>query len=121
MIIFLSKAGEWLSRVKKEVKMMNVEKYYPVLFVSNGFGDVRKIINTKAPYDNASAAIDHAYHADYPARYVEAGYAFWSGSKWVAETQEMYEEGKMDDPDFITRQEMCHREADYRLQMEAGF
>lgn len=102
--------------------MMNIEMFYPVLFVSNGAEKAKKIINTKAPYSNAAAAIDHAYHADYPARYVEAGYAFWNGSKWVAETQEMYEEGRMDDPDFVSRQEQCHREANLRLDnYEYGF
>lgn len=101
--------------------MMNTNKYYPVLFVSNGPGEVKKIINTKAPYSNAAAAIDHAYHAEYPARYVEAGYAFFNGTKWVAETQEVYEEGQMDDPDFVSRQEQCHREANLRLEQESYF
>lgn len=101
--------------------MMNTDKYYPVLFVSNGPDDVKKIINTKAPYSNAAAAIDHAYHADYPAKYVEAGYAFHNGSKWVAETQEEYEEGRMDDPDFVSRQEQCHREANLRLEQESFY
>lgn len=101
--------------------MMNVNCYYPVLFVWNGAG-VKKVVNSKAPYATIGEALDHAYYSNYPAEHKEPGYAYWNGSKWVAETAESYEEGRIDDPDFRTRQDMCHAAANYRLDCEArGF
>lgn len=102
--------------------MMNTNKFYPVIFVANSGEKVRKIVNSKAPYDSEVQAIQHAYEAGYPAQYVEAGYTYFDGSKWVSQTGEDYEEGRMDDPDFTTRQQLCHNEANYRLDCEArGF
>ena len=102
--------------------MMNVNCYYPVLFVWSGFDKVKKVVNSKAPYATIGEALDHAYYSDYPAENKEPGYAYWNGSKWVAETAEAYEESRMDDPDFRTRQDMCHAEANRRLDNEAcGF
>lgn len=102
--------------------MMNTNKYYPVIYVCNSGEKVRKIVNSKAPYNTPVEAIQHAYEANYPANHVEAGYTFFDGSKWVAETGESYEEGRMDDPDFMTRPQMCHNEANYRLDCESrGF
>lgn len=105
--------------------MMNVNCYYPVLFVWNGFDKVKKVVNSKAPYATIGEALDHAYYSDYPANQntnIEPGYAYWNGLKWVAQTAEAYEESRMDDPDFMTRQDMCHAEANHRLDCESrGF
>lgn len=94
--------------------------YYPVLFVWAD-GKVKKVVNSNAPYYTVGEALRHAHEANYPVP-AEPGYAYWNGSKWVAESWDNYEEARMEDPDFVTRQMEAHMIADRRLDNEArGF
>lgn len=98
---------------------LDTNYFYPVLFVSEN-GDVKKIINSQAPYSNIRDAINHAYMADYPASYVEAGYAGWSGKRWIATPAEVYYEAQMqENEEFDHPQNALHAAADRRLEMEA--
>ncbi|UQJ94989.1 hypothetical protein IANJMKHF_00083 [Klebsiella phage CPRSA] len=65
---------------------MNMMKnaYYPVLFVWTN-GEVKKIVNSKAPYYTVGEALRHAAEAIILLM-PNPGYARWNGSKWVADT-----------------------------------
>lgn len=99
---------------------MKKNAYYPVLYVWNSGEKVKKVVNSTAPYYSIAEALNHAYYTDYRGgEHIEPGYAYWNGDKWVSQTAEDYEESRYDDPDFRTRQDVCHHEANMRLENEA--
>lgn len=96
---------------------MDKNSYYPVLFVYKD-KTVKKIVNSQAPFKTIGDAIQYAYEADFNTDF-EAGYAFWNGESWQSVTSESYEEMMSDNPDYVSRQDLLHMEANRRLDMEA--